>query len=88
MKTLDRRERVSMALQEVDAAEERAAKLMESLYPAGEAISWERGGHIQYGTVLRTSGYRGGRFRVRNDTTGKEYWITFYDMNFAARLPS
>lgn len=86
MKPVDRRERVSLAFQEVDAAEKRAADLMERLYPPGEAISWERGGHIQYGTVLRTQGNRGGRFYVRNDATSKEYWITFYDMNFAARM--
>jgi hypothetical protein len=89
LKVKDRRESVSQALQQVEAAEKNARDLIQSLYPPGEAVSWEKGGHIQYGTVVRNSSFgRGDRFFVRNDSTCKEYWITFYDINFAARQRS
>ena len=85
MKQLNRIERCKMALQEVREAEKRAAIVMLNHYPVGSDVAWDRGGHTQYGTILVTNNYRAGdRFKVRNDATGKEYWITFYDIQCAA----
>ncbi len=85
MKQLNKIERVKMALQEVREAEKRACAVILKNYPAGSDVAWARGRHTQYGTVLFTSDYRAGdRFKVRNDATRKEYWITFYDIQCAA----
>lgn len=87
MKSLSRIDRVKMALAEIAAAEKRARGVIHAAYPAGEAISWAHGRHIQDGVIISNSNYRcGDRFHVRNTKTGKERWISFYDVQCAAEL--
>lgn len=89
MKQLSRNDRIAMALDEVNAAQLKARAVIHDAYPVGAAIQWDRGGHIQYGTVLNNSAFESGdRFRVQNDYTHKSYWITFYDVQCAARARS
>lgn len=72
------------ALAEVALSEERAARVMKTEYPIGASIEWERGGHVQTGTIEGTNFHHDPHFRVRNARTGKVYWITFYDVICAA----
>jgi hypothetical protein len=86
MKQLSRNDRIAMALDEVKAAQKKACTIIRDAYPIGAAIQWDKGGHVQYGTVLYNSDFESGdRFRVQNDYTSKSYWITFYDVQLAAR---
>lgn len=85
MKTLSQLDRARMALADVRQAEERARAVIHAAYPAGDAISWAHGRHIQCGVIINNSSYRSGdRFHVRNLKTGKERWITLYDVFCAA----
>ncbi len=80
MKTQTKLFRVESALKEVEMAEEFAQRIIHEAYPEGSYVNWWRGG-VQYGTITHNSKHRcGDRFRVRNEITGKEYWITFYDI--------
>jgi hypothetical protein len=78
------REKVVEALTLVAAAEERAATIARREFPEGSTIRWERGGATQLGTIETFSYHHGPRFRVRNERTGKTYWISFYDVVRAA----
>ncbi len=78
------RMKVVAAMAEVGIAERRAAKIVKAEYPAGSRIAWERGRSIQYGTIENVKYHNGPSFRVRNEVTGKGYWIDFYDVVRAA----
>lgn len=45
----------------------------QARFAVGERVSWEYGGALQHGRVVR-SGY-GDRVKVGNDATGAAYWI-------------
>lgn len=51
----------------------------QARFAPGERVSWEYGGAIQHGRVLRRGGLPGAeRLKVGNDATGKAYWIHAY----------
>lgn len=72
--------RMMAAIRDVQAAERCASEVAFEEYPVGSMIEWERAGHTQCGTVLGLQFFNGLRMKVRNARTGKEYWITFYDV--------
>jgi len=51
--------------------------VLERDYPVGGLISWERNG-VHSGTVVMHS--RGERIKVKNDRSGKEFWIYLYSI--------
>lgn len=58
------------------AAEEDAIALFNSTFPVSSSLSWEYMNSIQHGVVTQ-HGY-GDRLKVRNQNTGREYWISHY----------
>lgn len=75
--------RMIAAIKDVQAAERAAQEVAFEEYPVGGLIEWERGKGVQCGTILGLHFRNGLRLRVRNVRTGKEYWITFYDVTCA-----
>jgi hypothetical protein len=76
------REKVVEALTVVAEAEERAATIARREFPEGSTTVSR--GATQLGTIETFSYHHGPRFRVRNERTGKTYWISFYDVVRAA----
>jgi hypothetical protein len=73
---------------EIEALEERFNKRLRKLYPVGAELTWERAGRIYCGKVVDHTGTaistNYDRLRVENDGTGKQYWITAFDILRAA----
>lgn len=66
---------VSRALENLREAEEHLRDAIEESFPAGTNIFWVMRGGQQTGTVVRPCG---DRILVRNDRTGKEYFVHAY----------
>jgi hypothetical protein len=65
----------------IDEHKKTAAEMVRVLkrdYPEGGPIRWDRNG-IHSGTVVMHSG--GKRIKVRNERTGKEFWIYAYSID-------
>ena len=52
-------------------------EVLERDYPVGAPISWDRHG-VRSGTVVMHS--CGKRIKVRNEVSGKEFWIYLYSI--------
>lgn len=63
------------------ALDDKIDDVLRANWPADGPIAWKKAGLLQRGTVVR-HGY-GQRVLVRNDRTGKEVWITDYDVENA-----
>lgn len=66
---------VSHALQDLRDAEEHLRDTIKASFPPGANIFWVMRGGQQTGTVVRPCG---DRILVRNDRTGKEYFVHAY----------
>ena len=66
------------ALDRKNNAESEVFKILKRDYPPGTPINWERGGS-HTGVVVTNTDY-GGRIKVRNIETEKEYWIYASDI--------
>lgn len=62
------------------AAEKALDDAIAAAFPEDKAITWKRGrgDGVKYGHVVMHGD--GERIKVRNDDTGKDYWITLYDV--------
>lgn len=70
---------IKQCIRNVRAAKEDLQTVVAEVFPIGADVHWEKGGHRQHGKVT-LHGHRGGRIRVENERTQKEYWITMYDV--------
>lgn len=68
--------RVKEALADRAAAENALSEVIKAEYPIGSPIAWEMSGDVRLGTVVR-HGY-GDRINVKNQQSGKTYWIYAY----------
>lgn len=64
----------------VRAAERELAEAIAITFPVDKAITWKRGrgDGSKYGHVVMHGDHE--RIKIRNDDTGKDYWITLYDV--------
>lgn len=46
-------------------------------YPENAPVSWNRGGNVCHGHVLRV---RGDRLMVVNEYSGRDYWIDIHEV--------
>lgn len=66
----------------IRAAGKELATYIERRWPVGSPVTWDEGGHLQYGEVL----YLGrDRLKVRNDYSGRSYWIDIYNIELALK---
>ena len=72
---MDNCKRISQALMAVDAAQQRLNDTITEICAPGTNVTYGDGRHQQSGVVIRTAG---ARVRVRNNRTGKEYYIHAY----------
>lgn len=59
-------------------AESNLRQALEDDYPVGGNVEWSRGGHRQFGRVLRH--LTRGRVEVKNEKTGKTLCVDVYDI--------
>lgn len=52
--------------------------LLKKTYPVGSGIRWQKFGGDNIGEVLHIGHFD--VIKVRNFNTGKNYWISFYDL--------
>lgn len=72
-------ETLMRAMRAVRIAEANLGATIKTLWPEGSDVSWQKGRSTSplIGTVIHTGD---GSLRVRNQRTGKEYWISAYDV--------
>lgn len=75
-------EEIAWRKRAIDDAMEALQAFIEHRWSIGSPITWLRGGHLQYGEVLNIFN---DRIKVRNDHSGKSYWITLYDVEEALK---
>ena len=63
---------------DVRAAEAVLALVIAGNFPPGSRINWTVGEYTLGGEIVRTSG---DRLCVRNQATGKQYWINSYRLS-------
>lgn len=68
---------------QIKSAERNLEAFIKRRWPEGSPIIWVKHGHLQYGEVIH-SGI--GSVRVRNDHTGKSYWVDIYWVEQALEL--
>lgn len=59
----------------VKHAQNNLEAFIQRRWPVGSPITWSRHDHLQYGEVVLLSGER---IKVRNEMSGKCYWIDIY----------
>jgi len=67
--------KIKSLVQQKDEAENKLYDEIKNTFPVGASIEWRRRGATQEGEVLNQSH---DRVLVRNNRTGKEYWIYVY----------
>lgn len=65
-------------LRNIRETEKLVAEQIETLYPVGSRVGWQKGGNNLSGVVVRHSSIF--RILVRNDLTEKEYVINISDV--------
>lgn len=68
-------ETLASAKQKLRDAETAFECFLIERWPIGSEIRWTKREHVQCGEVV---GHSGGSVRVRNYSTGKNYWIDSY----------
>jgi hypothetical protein len=81
---MDDLEELTWRKRNVDDAKEALEAFIQHRWPEGSPVTWLRGGHLQYGEVVHKA--YGDRVKVRNDMSGRSYWITLYDLEQALKI--
>lgn len=82
MKARAAQKRLEKLFHERERLIERIRTSFESAFPAGERIVWNgKGPFPQRGCVLMAYGLTE-RVKVRNERTGKEYWIDYHWIDY------
>lgn len=68
-------EQIEFFKRQIADAKEALATFIELRWPVGSPVTWERLGRLQYGEVIALSE---DRLQVRNDLTGRKYWIDVF----------
>ena len=77
-------QRLCRAYKALSAAEDKLAQALKRFYPPCAPVRWLRGGRIRSGVVVRNC--YGDRLQVENSETGKQPFITAYDILEAGRF--
>ena len=73
---------LARALERERKAEDDVERVLRRDYPLGAQLKWKRGS-LQSGVVLQHG--QGDRIKVRNERTGREFWIYAFSVVEAQR---